>query len=177
MFAAGVNIAARYTSDAGDILGFIGGAVGAGAAVIGAKWLEDSKTRKGDRESVEQIEKSLVHLWTRGVNLEQTTDKDAVARILSAKQALDLLNSIQKRVIIRNIDTASLVETFVHWTPTIMGWIERELKYINDGASASSRLDSIRLIGKALKDQVEIAFNYGAGWTGVGKSTITRAAT
>ena len=52
-FSAGIAIAARFTTDPGDILGFIGGAVGAGFAVAGAIYVE---TRSRANRAAEQHE-------------------------------------------------------------------------------------------------------------------------
>lgn len=61
--AASVNIAARYATDPGDVLGFYGGAIGAGLAVAGALGIERWKATATASKMVRMSGESLTLLY------------------------------------------------------------------------------------------------------------------
>jgi hypothetical protein len=125
MGAASVNIAARFADDPGDILGFFGGAIGAGAAVIGAVYLERFKSRESEKIERTKLKRDVIRFGRLcRAFLESSNKSPLVGQALSISQSW-------ASIVKRHGATSSLDGHFLSSVDAISYWYEPASKSIN----------------------------------------------
>lgn len=124
--AASVNIAARFTSDTGDVLGFFGGAIGAGSAVFGSMWLERFKSRENEKVERKKLKRDVVRFGKLCRSyLEHPNDITILGKALSLRQSWT-------SVVKRHGTSHSLDGQFLAPIDTISYWHEAAIKCIDE---------------------------------------------
>lgn len=118
-FVACVFIAARFAHDPGDVLGFFGGATGAGLAVVGALWIEERK-KEDKRESYRQmLTQALTQVALCAFKFSHDDSADVASGLLTFRQAVHTFEMVRKNI---NIDDALAyfsMSSVIYWLDVI----------------------------------------------------------
>jgi len=135
--AASVNIAARFTTDPGDVLGFTGGVVGAGLAVLGALFVENRKAQLANVANQLLVSQSLISVVVSTIHLAKADRGLKWSRLLAVRQSFDGYVALRRALPFPepqlNIRLTAIEDWMVRWRVTI----DRLLAELEDEVDAS----------------------------------------
>jgi hypothetical protein len=128
VFGACVIVATRLATDPGDVLGFFGGAVGAGLAVVGALWVDRRKA--GDRRKL--LADSLVSVGVVAAKFESAPAERVPSMLLTLRQTIQTFDTVRTHV---GVDDALIhlsMSVLIHWFPIVTQEIDELLEQMSD---------------------------------------------
>lgn len=165
LFAAGVNIAARYTSDPGDVLGFIGGAVGAGAAVIGALWLERVKVRSAERERLAALARILVGLARRSAGVIEADEDRRLGTIQTLRQTIGTFLAMRATHVLPDPERQATLDTFSEIVERRRAALAEAEQGVREGTlTLAGAVEQLRPQLIALIDSVHMVLRVDTDW-------------
>lgn len=164
--AAAVNIAARYTTDPGDLLGFLGGVIGAAAAVLGAVWLENRKNVKAGVDRRRGLEGAILAAALTSASVADHEDGNIFGAALGLDQAILVLkNNIASSPVPDTIAEISLANLKFP-TKILRRYLDPVLAY-GDSSGEPSVVEAAVLKGAAVPFYIalEIVITSGPYWS------------
>jgi hypothetical protein len=113
--AACVVVAARVATDPGDVLGFFGGAIGAGLAVAGALWVERHKERQKAQADRDMLAQSLVLLGVTSYQAADAPDDQLDAMLRTVEQNLQNFLAVRGFARLDNGVHHGAMATIAYW--------------------------------------------------------------
>lgn len=138
--AACVFVAARFASDPGDILGFFGGAIGAGLAVVGALWLEERKRIKSVENSRGLYITSLTQLALSAHEFSRAADDDVPSRLLTFRQTARTFDEIKRLVSFEDAGAYFSICAVIYWIEVFEGEAKVLLERLDRGELTSAQV-------------------------------------
>ena len=115
IFGACIIIASKATNDPSDVLGFFGGAVGAGLAVVGALWVE--KQKGGARKKM--LADSLVSVGAAAAEFHSIPDEAMSSMLLTLRQVIQTFDIVRTHAGIDDAMAQLSMSALIHWFPII----------------------------------------------------------
>lgn len=167
IFFGCVVVAARYTTDQGDILGFFGAAFGAGIAILGALFVEQVKLRRTDQENIDHLERVLANIVNQARYVRDTiSDRSKVGSIYSLRQGLSMLSKSAIGFRAHDITLVAAIEALVHWVPNLERDIDKCLPAAGEDIDDKAA-EKLLTLTRRIEEGYLAVLKYDFQWSGV----------
>lgn len=144
-----VFIAASWAQDPGDILGFFGGAIGAGWAVIGAVSIEDRKRARKREDTKKLFVDALKAVGVTADRFGQLPDTAVAAGILTFLQGVETFQVVCARATIDDVTGFFSMSSVIYWARSFDAEARGLLEQLNTGLFQPAQVRAV--LGPKLK--------------------------
>lgn len=168
-----VVLSARLVTDAGDILGFFGGAFGAGAAVVGGMYLEDRKSKVQSQSNLRQIEGALTNVAQRSAEIRDNSSNHKTGSVLAFSQSLLIFKKTYQRFSTDDYELVAALEALDEWVDPTRELIRKSLESHKNGKHSLTEVyEILHPTSAAMTNSIEALLSLDYRWTGKAHDTL-----
>lgn len=172
--AASINIAARFTTDPGEVLGFAGGILGAGLAVMGALYVEHWKGARTAEDSQCVLGESLSSITIAAILAASSPRDRAWGALLALRQSFDGFADVSRQAPIYQAALNTRIASLKDWMPRWRADIDFLIARLDrDEIASDETRDEVFRIARAVAITNRWVIGPPGGWPSRIRQTIS----
>jgi len=171
--AASINIAARFATDPSDVLGFAGGILGAGLAVLGALYVEHWKGARTAEASQCVLGESMTSITIAAILAASSPPEKAWGALLALRQSFDGFADVSRQTPIHQAALNTRIASLKDWIPRWRADIDLLIARLDRNEIASNEtVNDISRVARAVSITTRWVIGPPGGWPSGIRPTI-----